>query len=204
MARARGDRAQPAPRGRRAGRDGPGSPSCAPPDSWIWTGWRSTPRTCTRSKGDDVGPSPVNRGHPGSKHHLIVDGRGVPLAVTLSSGNRHDVTQLLPLLDAIPPICGTRGRPRRKPRELYADRGYDFDKYRRLLRERGIVPRIARRGVAHGSGLGKIRWVVERGFAWLHAFKRLRTRYERRADIHLGLLQLACALICHRQLAKSF
>jgi transposase len=43
--------------------------------------------------------------------------------------------------------------------------------------------------------------VVERGFAWLHAFKRLRTRYERRADIHLGLLQLSCALICYRHLA---
>jgi transposase len=42
--------------------------------------------------------------------------------------------------------------------------------------------------------------VVERGFAWLHAFIRHRTRYERRADIHLGLLQLACALICYRQL----
>jgi transposase len=63
-----------------------------------------------------------------------------------------------------------------------------------------ITPRIAGRGVAHGSGLGTQRWVVERGFAWLHAFKRLRTRYERRADIHLGLLQLACALICYRHL----
>ena len=52
----------------------------------------------------------------------------------------------------------------------------------------------------HGSGLGRHRWVVERGFAWLHSFKRLRTRYERRADIHLGLLQLACALICYRHL----
>jgi transposase len=71
---------------------------------------------------------------------------------------------------------------------------------RRLLRICGITPRIARRGVGHGSGLGKHRWVVERGFAWLHAFKRLRTRWEYRADIHLGLLQLACALICHRQL----
>jgi transposase len=87
---------------------------------------------------------------------------------------------------------------------LFADRGYDFDKYRRLLRERSIAPRIARRGAAHGSGLGKVRWVVERGFAWLHAFKRLRTRYERRVDIHLGLLQLACVLICHRRLATSF
>jgi transposase len=99
------------------------------------------------------------------------------------------VTQLLPLLDAVPPIRGRRGRPRRRPRELFADRGYDFDKYRRALRGRGIAPRIARCGVAHGSGLGTIRWVVERAFAWLHAFKRLRTRYERRADIHLGLQQ---------------
>ena len=57
--------------------------------------------------------------------------------------------------------------------------------------------------MAHGSGLGRHRWVVERGFAWLHAFKRLRTRYERRADIHLGLLHLACALICYRRL-RSF
>jgi transposase len=122
----------------------------------------------------------------------------------LTGGHRHDVTQLLALLDAVPPIRGLRGRPRRKPRQLFADRGYDFDKYRRLLRGRGITPRIARRGVAHGSGLGKVRWVVERGFAWLHAFKRLRTRYESRADIHLGLLQLACALICYRQLARSF
>jgi transposase len=101
------------------------------------------------------------------------------------------VTQLMPLLDTLPPIRGRRGRPRRKPRELFADRGYDYDKYRRLLlRERGIRPQIAPRGVAHGSGRGKIRWVVEHGFAWLHAFKRLRTRYERRADIHLSPTRL--------------
>jgi transposase len=124
--------------------------------------------------------------------------------VTLTGANRHDITPLLPLLDAVPPIRGRRGRPRRHRGELYGVRGYDSNPPRRRLRERGIRPRIARRGVAHGSGLGKVRWVIERGFAWLHAFKRLRTRYERRADIHLGLLQLACALICHRELAKSF
>ncbi|MFI0960648.1 IS5 family transposase [Streptomyces sp. NPDC021080] len=145
--------------------------------------------------GSRVGPSPVDRTRPGSKHHLIVDRHGTPLAVTLTGGNRHDVTQLLPLLDAIPPIRGRRGRPRRKPRRLYADRGYDFDKYRRLLWKRGVKPLIARRGVAHGSGLGKVRWVVERAFAWLHQFKRLRTRYERRADLHQGLLEPACSLI---------
>jgi transposase len=150
-----------------------------------------------------VGPSPVNRGHPGSKHHLIVDAHGIPLAVTLTGGNRHDITQLLPLVDAVPPIRGLRGRPRRRPRQLFADRGYDYDSYRQRLRERGITPRIARRGKAHGSGLGTVRWVVERGFAWLHGFKRLRTRYERRADIHQAFLDLACSLICHRQLRSS-
>ena len=153
-------------------------------------------------RGDHVGPSPVDRGRPGSKHHLICDAGGLPLAVTLTGGNRNDITQLIPLVDAVPPIRGRLGRPRRRPRELLADRGYDHDKYRRQLRARGITPRIARRGVAHGSGLGKQRWVVERGFAWLHAFKRLRTRYEHRADIHLGLLQLACALICFRHLSS--
>ncbi|MFJ3608688.1 MULTISPECIES: IS5 family transposase [Streptomyces] len=153
--------------------------------------------------GDHVGPSPVDRARPGSKHHVIVDRHGTPLAVTLTGGNRHDVTQLLPLLDAVPPIRGLRGRPRRKPQRLYADRGYDYDKYRRRLWKRGIKPMIARRGVAHGSGLGKVRWVVERAFAWLHQFKRLRIRYERRADLHQGFLELACSVICLRRLQQS-
>ncbi len=63
---------------------------------------------------------------------------------------------------------------------------------------------IARRGVPHSSGLGKTRWVVERTFARLHQFKRLRIRYETRADLHLGLLQLACSIICLRRLRTSF
>ncbi|WP_405466722.1 IS5 family transposase [Streptomyces jietaisiensis] len=155
-------------------------------------------------RGADTGPSPVDRARPGSKHHLITDRNGTPLAVSLTGGNRHDVTQLMPLLDAIPHIRGTRGRPRHRPRRLFADRGYDYDKYRRLLRARGITPKIARRGTPHGSGLGRTRWVVERTFAWLHQFKRLRTRYEIRADLHLGLLQLACSIICLRRLRTSF
>ncbi|TDT42579.1 transposase [Streptomyces sp. BK208] len=145
------------------------------------------------SKGDHVGPSPVDRARPGSQHHLIVDRHGTSLAVTLTGGNRHDVTQLLPLPDAVPP----------QTRCLYADRGYDFGKDR-LLRKRGSKPVIARRSIAHGSGLGKVRWVVERTFAWLHQFTRLRTRYERRADPQQGLLELACSLIRLRRLRTSF
>ena len=118
----------------------------------------------------------------------------------LTGGNIHDSIQLFPLLDAIPVIRGKRGTPFTRPRWLYADRAYDSNPHRNELRKRGITPKIARRNTEHGSGLGKHRWVVERGFAWLHGFKRLRTRYERRADIHNGFLKLACVLICHRQL----
>jgi transposase len=131
-----------------------------------------------------------------------VDASGVPLAVGLTGGNRNDVTQLIPLLDdlAARPVAGKAVRPRRKPDRIVADRGYDHHKYRRLLRARGIAHRIARRGTAHGSGLGRQRWVVERGLAHLHNFRRLRIRYERSPEIHLAFLTLACAILCWRRL----
>ncbi|TYC07385.1 transposase, partial [Micromonospora sp. MP36] len=57
------------------------------------------------------GPSPVDRARPGSKHHVLTEGAGIPLAVSLTGGNRHDVTELLPLIDKIPLVRGRRGRP---------------------------------------------------------------------------------------------
>jgi hypothetical protein len=63
----------------------------------------------------------------------------------------------MPLIQAIPPVRGRRGRPRRRPDAIYADRGYDHDKYRRQVREKGITPVIARRGTEHGSGLDAYR-----------------------------------------------
>jgi len=59
---------------------------------------------------------------------------------------------------------------------------------------------IARRGEAHGSGLGRWRWVVERVFAWLHNFRRLRIRWERDPITHIAFLTLGCAVICWRYL----
>jgi transposase len=103
----------------------------------------------------------VDRGRAGSKHHLLVDVGGPPIAFSLTGGNRNDGTQLIPLIDAVPSVRGTVGRPRRRPSRLTADRGYDHDKYRRLLRQRGIKPEIARRNTNHGSGLGCYRWVAE-------------------------------------------
>jgi transposase len=148
--------------------------------------------------GKKSGPNPTDRRRPGSKHHLLTDAQGIPLSVILTEANRHDVTQLLPLLEAVPPIAGKPGRPRQKPDLVQADRGYDSQPHRDALKERGIESEIARRFTAHGSGLGKTRWVVERTIAWLHQFRRLRIRYERRPEIHEAFLTLGCALICWR------
>ena len=65
--------------------------------------------------GSATGPSPVDRARTGSKHHLLVDATGIPLAWTLTGGNRNDVTQLIPLVDRVPPVRGKVGRPRRRP-----------------------------------------------------------------------------------------
>ena len=103
----------------------------------------------------------------------------------------------------MPPVRGRVGRPRRRPDSVVADRGYDHDKYRRELRRRGIKPEIAHRQTEHGSGLGRYRWVVERTFAWLHQFKRLLVRYDRRHEIHEAFLALGCCLVCFRRLSRS-
>jgi transposase len=63
------------------------------------------------------------------------------------------------------------------------------------LRQRGITPRIARKGVESSKKLGH-RWVVERTRAWLNRYRQLKIRYRRRAKIHLAFLQLDCALVC--------
>lgn len=68
----------------------------------------------------------------------------------------------------------------------------------------GIEPVLARRGTDHGSGLGVYRWVVERTLSWLHQFRRLRIRYERRAEIHEAFMTLGCAIICWRTLQNAF
>jgi len=87
---------------------------------------------------------------------VITDGHGIPLAATLTGGNRHGVTQLLPLIEAIPPIRGRRGRPRRRPVKVLADSAYDHDKYRALVQAKGIRPVIARRGVPARLRTGQV------------------------------------------------
>jgi transposase len=157
----------------------------------------------SRWGGRKTGPNPTDRSRPGSKHHILVDANGVPISAIPTGANRNDVTQLLPLVDAITPIRGVCGRPLQKPKVVYADRGYDSEQHRSKLRKRGIKPVIAKCRTEHGSGLGKFRWAVERTHAWLHDFRRLRIRFERRADIHEGFLKLVSSLVCWNILRRT-
>ena len=65
-----------------------------------------------------------------------------------------------------------------------------------LTRTYELFPVLAKRRTPHGSGLGRTRWPVERTLAWLHRFRRLAVRYERRPCIHEAFLSLACSLVC--------
>jgi transposase len=66
----------------------------------------------------------------------------------------------------------------------------------RACAERGIQPRIARKGIESRHRLGRHRWIVERTFAWLARYRRLSIRYERPTAMHEAFLHLACALVC--------
>ena len=107
-----------------------------------------------------------------------------------------DAAVLQVMVDKIGPVATPAGGRRRRPKKLHADKAYDSAWARAVCRLRRIVPRIARRGIESSERLGRYRWVVERSFSWLHRYRRLMIRYERRADIHLGFLHLAAALIC--------
>ena len=150
--------------------------------------------------GEATGPSPVDRSRKGTKHTLLVDRHGAPLAIRTAGANASDHTQIIPVVLAYPRIKGTPGRPKELPDDLYADRGYDSEGTRALLRWLGIEPHIAKRKTPHGSGLGKIRWVVERTIGWVKGLRRLRVRYDRLGVIIDAWTTLAASVICFRML----
>ena len=153
--------------------------------------------------GAKTGPNPTDRGKNGTKRHLIVDGQGTPLAIEHTGANVHDSEMAIALVDGIPPIKQPRGRPRRRPDEVLADRAYDAEeKIRKPLRQRKTKPLIAKRNTENGSGLGKFRYVVEAAFDWLFNQRRLRVRYEKRDDIHEAFLIIGCFLICWRRIME--
>ena len=141
--------------------------------------------------------------------HLACDGKGRPLAILVTPGQRHDSTQLEPLLDAIRvPRPGGRGRPRKRPDHLIGDKDYSYPSCRAALRRRGIphtIPERAdqreRRARRPGRPLAFDRErdrrcnVVERCVNRLKQFRALATRYDKRAANYRAMVVIAALLL---------
>ncbi|MGJ7417073.1 IS5 family transposase [Streptomyces cinereoruber] len=152
--------------------------------------------------GELTGPSPVDRGKPGSKMHVLSDANGLPLVVGVSAANTHDSQALKPM------VLGhqTRHDPHRgrhfKPQRLHADKAYDIPEMRKWLRRKRIGVRIARKGIESSERLGRHRWVIERTMSWLTGYRRLNHRYERHPRNYLAFLGLAAAICCYKRLLR--
>ncbi len=150
-----------------------------------------------------------SRGGVTTKVHRACDGRGRPLSIVVTPGQRHESTQLGPVLDAIrvPRPAGS-GRPRKRPDHLIADKGYSYPTCRRLLRRRGIphtIPerrdqrrrRAARAGrpPRFDAALYKCRNVVERCVNTLKQWRAIATRYEKRAANYRAAFLVAALML---------
>lgn len=146
--------------------------------------------------GDLTGPNPTDRARKGTKYHIAVRGDGIPVACLATAANVSDTVMFERLfLRAFAVMARIRA--------VFADKGYDAEKHRKLCRDFKVAPRIHKRGRPHGSGLGKRRWPVERTNAWLLENKRLGLRYDRHGFIVEALLQEACILLVAKQLARE-
>jgi transposase len=143
----------------------------------------------------------VDRGRTATKRHVITEGKGLPLGVSLTAANINDYGQLLPLLDRLELRSLGTGA------EVLGDRGYDAKAVRDGISERGLTPRISQRN-RPGEGrkrdsLARERNAIERTFAWLSWMRRLATRWERRDELYLAFLLLGCSIVCWRRLSRS-
>lgn len=157
--------------------------------------------------GEATGPNPTDLGKSGTKRHLLVDGRGVPLAFHLSAANRHDLKGLSHLLKPEEGVLEIRPEPTEQaPQHLCSDKAYDAEEADLLLEELGYTGHIKRRGENDApGGVGEPiyparRWKVERSISWLNNMRKLRVRWEKKAENYRGLWLLAAALITYRRI----
>jgi len=143
----------------------------------------------------------------GTKRHLLVDARGVPLSLVVTGANPHDVIQLEIVLDRLivarPEACPAR------PRGLCADKGYDYPSARQVITDRHYTAHVRLRGEeraerAANPGYRARRWVVEACHSWLNRFRKILVRLEKTDASHEALLRLACAIVVWHRVSPIY
>jgi putative transposase len=159
-----------------------------------------------RCGGDKIGPNPTDRAKNGTKHSVLTEAGGGPLAVVVDAANVHDTKLLEPTLAA---IVVPRPMPTEaQPQHLCLDKGYDNPTGEAAVHTHGYIGHIRRIGEEKADAKTKTkhkprRWVVERTLAWLSKCRGILVRYEKQAENYLAMIQFACALLWYRRLAYS-
>ena len=149
-----------------------------------------------------TGPNPTDRSKSGTKRSILVDGKGVPLSVSVDGANRHDMKMSKATLQS---IVIYRPEPTiRSKQHMCLDKGYDFPEVYELLEEYGYTIHIPLRGEKRGRsevtpGYRARHWVVERTHSWMNRCRRLLIRWEKKVENHIAMLHYACAYITYRR-----
>ena len=171
--------------------------------SWKWQAMDSKNSPAPLG-GEKTGKNPTDRGKQGAKINLLVDERGAPLSVLLTGANRHDKISAIDLMVSV-----ALKRPAQKEQHLCADKAYDASEVREFAASEGYTTHIkvnprkkestqssgqsSQQEDSHGELHPARRWVVERTISWLVKRRSLRTRWSKKAENWLALIQLACA-----------
>jgi transposase len=151
--------------------------------------------------GKKTGPNPTDRAKSGVKRSLVTEGQGVPVGLVVAGANRPDLKLVK---DTIQSLVVKRPRATKKrPQGICLDKGYDAAEVRDTLKEFGFTAHIRARGeeaqaLKRHAGFRARRWVVERTHSWMHRFRRVLIRWDKKGENYLAFLHFACALIAFR------
>jgi transposase len=163
-----------------------------------------------------TGNNPTDRSKLGTKRHLLTDKNGIPLSTVITSASTHDIKAVADVIDNSvinrpSNLSFTKKNKRIKYNHLCLDKAYNSKPIENEIIRRGYVPHIPykrKRGqrkeeIAYQHKHQTIRnkrWVVERTNSWHNRFRKLFTRYEKKVENYLGLVQLSCSIIIYRKI----
>ena len=164
-----------------------------------------------------TGNNPTDRSKLGTKRHILTDKQGIPLSATITPASTHDIKAVTDVIDNVvlnrpSESSFTKKRKRRMYYHLCLDRAYSSKSIENEIIKRGYVPHIPykrKRGQVKETKANQTkysfsaknkRWVVERTNSWHNRFRKLFTRYEKKVENYLGLVQLSCSIIIYRKI----
>ena len=157
-----------------------------------------------------TGHNPTDRSKLGTKRHILTDKDGIPLSAVITSANTHDITVAIDTVDSIvikrPSSSTSTTNRNKKKQNLCLDKAYHSKEVEQEITKRGYIPHIRHRREEEEKKFNNKRrhaarrWVVERTNSWHNRFRKLFTRYEKKDENYLGLVQLSNSLIVYRRL----